>query len=136
MKLLVPFQSLTEVVGNEASSVSELFYAVQALMALGQKKVDSAKLIKTLQAALKKDDSILKWVLTFFSFFISKITLGIFLCTFSVHSLGYSFHIAAQLGAVGTFAFDRIEDAIVQADEVDSRYLQFEGGLSITGEYQ
>lgn len=99
-------KSLTEVVGNEASSVSELFYAVQALMALGQKKVDSAKLIKTLQAALKKDDSIL--------------------------NLGYSFHIAAQLGAVGTFAFDRIEDAIVQADEVDSRYLQFEGGLSIT----
>lgn len=48
-------------------------------------------------------------------------------------SLGYSFHIAAQLGTDGTFAFDRIEDAIVQADEVDSRFLQFEGGLSITG---
>jgi oligosaccharyltransferase complex subunit delta (ribophorin II) len=50
-------------------------------------------------------------------------------------SLGYSFHIAAHLGTDGTFAFDRIEDAIVQADEVDSRFLQFEGGLSITGIY-
>jgi oligosaccharyltransferase complex subunit delta (ribophorin II) len=52
---------------------------------------------------------------------------------FSCFSLGFSFHIAAQLGTDGTFAFDRIEDAIVQADEVDSRFLQFEGGLSITG---
>jgi ribosomal protein S6E (S10) len=29
--------------------------------------------------------------------------------------------------------FERIEDAIVQADEVDGKFLQFEGGLSITG---
>lgn len=48
------------------------------------------------------------------------------------YSLGYTFHIAALLGPGGAFALDRIEDAIVQADEVDGRYLQFEGGLSIT----
>ncbi len=28
--------------------------------------------------------------------------------------------------------FDRIEDAVVQADEVDGNLLQFEGGLSVT----
>jgi len=46
--------------------------------------------------------------------------------------LGYTFHIAADLGTPAAFAFDRIEDAVVQADEVDGQYLQFEGGLSIT----
>ncbi|XP_067009098.1 dolichyl-diphosphooligosaccharide--protein glycosyltransferase subunit 2 [Anabrus simplex] len=99
-------KTLTSVVEKDTSTVPELFYAVQALTNVGQKKVDAGKLIKILQAALKKDDSLL--------------------------NLGYSFHIAAQLGTDGTFAFDRIEDAIVQADEVDSRFLQFEGGLSIT----
>ncbi|XP_023714512.1 dolichyl-diphosphooligosaccharide--protein glycosyltransferase subunit 2 [Cryptotermes secundus] len=99
-------KSLGDVLERETSTVPDLFYAVQALTNVGQKKGEAAKLIKTLQAALKKDDSLL--------------------------NLGYSFHIAAQLGTDGTFAFDRIEDAIVQADEVDSRFLQFEGGLSIT----
>lgn len=99
-------KNLGEVVERDTSTVPDLYYAVQALNNIGQKKGEAAKLIKTLQAALKKDDSLL--------------------------NLGYSFHIAAQLGTDGTFAFDRIEDAIVQADEVDSRFLQFEGGLSIT----
>lgn len=64
-------------------------------------------------------------------------------CTYVIHtskyetkyfifSLGYAFHIASDLGSVGTFAFDRIEDAIIQADEVNGQFLQFEGGLSIT----
>ncbi|KAG9433483.1 dolichyl-diphosphooligosaccharide--protein glycosyltransferase subunit 2 [Apis mellifera carnica] len=47
-------------------------------------------------------------------------------------NLGYAFHIASDFGTSGMFAFDRIEDAIIQADEVDGQYLQFEGGLSIT----
>ncbi|XP_063216236.1 dolichyl-diphosphooligosaccharide--protein glycosyltransferase subunit 2 [Bacillus rossius redtenbacheri] len=99
-------KTLTQVSESETSTVPELYFAVQGLTNLNQKKGDASKLIKTLQAALKKDDSLL--------------------------NLGYSFHIAAHLGTDGTFAFDRIEDAIVQADEVDSRFLQFEGGLSIT----
>lgn len=49
--------------------------------------------------------------------------------------MGYLFHIGAALGTSGGFAFERIEDAIVQADEVGSKYLQFEGGLSITGNW-
>lgn len=51
-------------------------------------------------------------------------------------SLGYAFHVAAALGSEGRTIFDRIQDAIAQADEVDGRYLQFEGGLSITGKSQ
>ena len=46
--------------------------------------------------------------------------------------MGYTFHIASELGSAGSFAVKRIEDIIVQADEVDGRYLQFEGGLSVT----
>lgn len=47
--------------------------------------------------------------------------------------MGHSFHIAAVVGGdMTTTVFNRIEDAIVQADEVDGRFLQFEGGLSIT----
>jgi hypothetical protein len=40
--------------------VPDLFYAVQALANVGQKKGEAAKLINTLQGALKKDDSLLK----------------------------------------------------------------------------
>jgi hypothetical protein len=59
--------------------------------------------------------------------------LGIIQFCLVYYSLGYLFHIAAGLGSAGSFAVDRIEDAIVQADEIDRRMLQFEGGLSITG---
>ena len=64
------------------------------------------KLAKNLQALLKKDDSL--------------------------QSLGFGFYLASELGTPAAFAIDRIEDAIAQADEVDGKMLQFEGGLSIT----
>lgn len=89
----------------EESSVPDLFYAVSALTNLGQ-KFDSAKVQKALTAALKKDDSVL--------------------------NLGYAFHIATLLSGDVNSLFERIEDAIVQADEVDGKLAQFEGGLSIT----
>ncbi|GAB1868025.1 Dolichyl-diphosphooligosaccharide--protein glycosyltransferase subunit 2 [Camponotus japonicus] len=99
---------LTNVIQKDTSTLSDLYYAVNGLTALSQKvpaaRID--KLVKLIQAALRKDDSL--W------------------------NLGYTFHIAADLGAPAAFAFDRIEDAVVQADEVDGQYLQFEGGLSIT----
>lgn len=101
-------KALTAVIEKDSSTIPELYYAVHSLSALSQKMsaATTAKVVKTLQAALKKDDSI--------------------------QNLGYSFHIAADLGSAGAFAFERIEDAIVQADEVDGRFLQFEGGLSVT----
>ncbi|XP_012231196.2 dolichyl-diphosphooligosaccharide--protein glycosyltransferase subunit 2 [Linepithema humile] len=99
---------LTNVVQKDTSTLSDLYFAISGLTALSQKvpaaRID--KLVKLIQAALRKDDSL--W------------------------NLGYTFHIAADLGTPAAFAFDRIEDAVVQADEVNGQYLQFEGGLSIT----
>ena len=50
----------------------------------------------------------------------------------SLLSLGLAFHTASLLDGDLSKFFDRIEDAVVQADEVDGKLLQFEGGLSVT----
>lgn len=101
-------KALIAIIDKETSTIPELYHAISAYVSLAQKLSESSisKVVKTLQAALKKDDNL--------------------------SNLGYPFHIAAILGPVGSFAIDRIEDAIVQADEVDGRFLQFEGGLSVT----
>jgi len=90
--------------GSSATAAS-LFFSVKTETNLGG-KLDSAAIKKSLTAALKKDDSLL--------------------------SLGLAFHTAAMLEGDVTVFYDRIEDAIVQADEVDGKMLQFEGGLSVT----
>lgn len=90
---------------QEGAGVVQLYHAVLALKALGS-SVDVAKVGQLLQAALKKDDSVL--------------------------NLGYAFHVASVLGGNVTPFMERVEDAIVQADEVSGEVLQFEGGLSIT----
>ena len=69
-------------------------------------KLDSAATLAALAKAVKKDDSLL--------------------------SLGLAFHTASLLDGDLSKFFDRIEDAVVQADEVDGKLLQFEGGLSVT----
>lgn len=98
---------LTSQLEKDGASASDLYYSILGLKALNQKATSGAKVAQSLQAALKKDDSLA--------------------------SLAYGLHVAAELGATdGGFMFDRIEDAIVQADEIDGKYLQFEGGLSIT----
>jgi len=74
-----------------ATSISELFFSTGALSALGS-KIEAAKVVKALNAALKKDDSIA--------------------------SLGQAFQIAATLEGDVSSVFGRIEDAIVQADQV------------------
>lgn len=91
---------------DKATTLQEIFFATQALTALGQKPADPSKVLKTAQSILRKNDSLANF--------------------------GYFFHISAALGPEGASSFDRIEDAIVQADEVDSKFLQFEGGLSTT----
>lgn len=94
---------------KDFTSSQDLFFSYFA-----QKSFDPAflketvkqKLAKNLQTILKKDDSL--------------------------QSLGYGFYLASELGEPGAFAVDRVEDAIAQADEVDGKLLQFEGGLSVT----
>lgn len=72
------------------------------------KVLDSAKVSKSLLASLKKDDTLL--------------------------NTGLAFQAASKFykpEEKNPFV-ERIGDIVVQADEVDGRYLQFEGGLGIT----
>jgi len=89
--------------GESAADVHNGFAALAALKA----KPDATAALKALTAALKKDDSLT--------------------------NLGHALQLAALLDGVDVKAVaDRAGDAFVQADEVDGRMLQFEGGLSAT----
>ncbi|XP_017049749.1 dolichyl-diphosphooligosaccharide--protein glycosyltransferase subunit 2 [Drosophila ficusphila] len=93
---------------SELGSTQEIFYRVVTHKVLGVEVNEAAqgKLVKRLQELLKKDDTL--------------------------SGLGYAFNVAPFLGDSASFIANRVEDAIVQADEVDGKLLQFEGGLSIT----
>lgn len=99
-------KKLNDIISLDSASLSEVYYASQALSIFSQKIPDPAKIAKNMKSILKKDDSLI--------------------------NLGYAFHIATVLGPEGSFMLERIEDVIVQADEIDGKYLQFEGGLSTT----
>ena len=87
-------------------SVQDLYHGSVAQLMLGQKLSGT---IKKLTDALKKDDSIA--------------------------NLGMAFNLAAHLGKNEASAiFDRIEDAVVNADEINGKILQFEGGLSVSSQ--
>ncbi|XP_076282392.1 oligosaccharide transferase delta subunit [Lasioglossum baleicum] len=108
--LLAKFkQMFSSAIEKDGSTMMELYSAVSGLNAMSEKlsRDDVDKVAKAVQSMLRKDDNLL--------------------------NLGCAFHIAPHLGANGAFAFDHIEDAIVQADEVDGKYLQFEGGVYGTG---
>ncbi|XP_020817228.1 dolichyl-diphosphooligosaccharide--protein glycosyltransferase subunit 2 [Drosophila serrata] len=93
---------------SDLGSSQEIFYRVVTHKILGVaiNEATQAKVVKRLQELLKKDDTLT--------------------------GLGYAFNVATQLGSSASFIANRVEDAIVQADEVDGKLLQFEGGLSIT----
>ncbi|XP_077293027.1 oligosaccharide transferase delta subunit [Arctopsyche grandis] len=98
-------KTVMKTLDDTKATLSDLMYAVYSLKALGNKGYDKNTAIKTLQEYLKKDDS--------------------------VNNLGLVFHICAEVGC-GTWAFERIEDAVIQADEVDGKLLHWEGGLPVT----
>jgi oligosaccharyltransferase complex subunit delta (ribophorin II) len=95
---------------KDFASTQEMFYSFYAQKfldpAVVKEEATKEKLAKKLLALLKKDDSL--------------------------QSLGFGFYIAGNLGTAAASVADRVEDAIAQADEVDGKLLQFEGGLSIT----
>lgn len=109
--LLAKFkQMFSSAIEKDGSTMMELYSAVSGLDAMSEKlsRDDVDKVSKAVRSMLRKDDNLL--------------------------NLGCAFHIAPHLGTSGAlFYFDHIEDAIVQADEVDGKYLQFEGGVYGTG---
>lgn len=56
------FQQLNSVLEKETATVLELYYAVSSLVAFGHKIPEATvtKIVKNVQASLKKDDNILK----------------------------------------------------------------------------
>jgi len=89
-------------------SSQDIFYASETLKNSGS-AVDAAKVTELLKAATKTDDS--------------------------AQSLGYALWTTAGVAKSGQKLdiWERIEDVVAQADEVDNQFLQFEGGLSVTG---
>jgi len=94
---------------KDGGSAQDIFYAVETLKGTGA-AVDAAKVAELLKAATKADDS--------------PQSLG-----YALWATGSSFKSGQKLDI-----WERIEDVVAQADEVDKQYLQFEGGLSVTGE--
>lgn len=98
--------SLVEPEINEKATVSNLYKAIVSLENVG-KPIPSTKVAKLLNDQLLKDDSFL--------------------------SAGLSLQIASKLARNDQLQFvNRISKLIALADEVDGKYLQYEGGLGIT----
>ncbi|CAF0952393.1 unnamed protein product [Adineta ricciae] len=97
---------LTSTLQSDKSTTAEVYYAVRASVNLGL-NVDESRVEKRLNALAKTDDS--------------------------VASQGYALLTGAQLSQpIAKFYADTINDLVQQADEVDGRTLQYEGGVGTT----
>lgn len=94
---------------KEFGTTQEVYFTLltRKSIAAQLKEEEKTALVLNIQTILKKDDSL--------------------------SSLGYAFLAASQLGTQAAPIADWIEGAFAQADEIDGKMLQFEGGLSITG---
>lgn len=100
------FQRLNSILSSDKSTTADLRYATETLKLLGLPIPNGPNIAQLIQAKIKEDDSL--------------------------QSVGHAFHAASLLGANGNFILDRVEDVIVQVDEVDGKLLQWEGGLTTT----
>lgn len=98
---------LQATINNAAAStnVADLYYYTQVAQLL-KTPIDAKKVGKSLLDGLKTDSSIL--------------------------NQAYSLHIASLLSEGQKTFYDTIEDILEQADEVDKKYLQYEGGVGTT----
>ncbi|XP_059158933.1 dolichyl-diphosphooligosaccharide--protein glycosyltransferase subunit 2-like isoform X2 [Physella acuta] len=126
----------------DGSSVASIYYAATAAKALGNCKIEVPEFKKTLTDAIKEDASVQDIVFAYLALkslglpaddgAVSKALLAALKTDDSPTSHGYAFLAAAELsGDINKFV-DNIEDVVAQADEVDDKYLQFEGGLFAT----
>ncbi|XP_073251007.1 dolichyl-diphosphooligosaccharide--protein glycosyltransferase subunit 2-like [Porites lutea] len=93
---------------KEGTDMPTLYYSVAAQKYLGI-KVNTGEVIKAVKAAINSDED-------------------------SILGAAYAMLIAARLPKDTDVSFitEMIEDTVAQADEVDNKYLQFEGGLLVT----
>jgi len=96
---------LTSAATSGESKTETIYHAIAAMTQLNL-RIDSIKIGEALDEALQKDDSAL--------------------------SHGYGFLAASYLSGDVSRFHDLIEDVIAQADEVDEKYFQFDGGLHTT----
>lgn len=106
----IPGAMIAETTGRHEgyTTAMEIYQTLATRRSLSIQLTDAHKqsLAKNLLAILRKDDSLT--------------------------SLGYAFNVAAELGAPAAAVADYVEGAIAQADEIDGKQMQFEGGLSVT----
>ncbi|KAF7492317.1 Dolichyl-diphosphooligosaccharide--protein glycosyltransferase subunit 2 [Sarcoptes scabiei] len=103
----VKFQNKVQALVNNNLSMIDLYRIGSVLHNLG-KPMDSSKLSKLLLDALKREESLL--------------------------NTGLAFQLASRFTKLNdrNLFVERIPDVIVQADEINNRFLQFEGGLGVT----
>ncbi|CAF3950006.1 unnamed protein product, partial [Adineta steineri] len=98
--------TISSTIQSDKSTTADIYYAVRSSVNLGV-NVDEATIEKRLNSLAKTDDSVL--------------------------SQGYALLTGAQLNhAIAKYYADTINDLVQQADEVDGRTLQYEGGVGAT----
>ncbi|XP_028404232.1 dolichyl-diphosphooligosaccharide--protein glycosyltransferase subunit 2-like [Dendronephthya gigantea] len=95
---------------NDKSDTELIRFAVESLVNLGL-KVDEKATSDALKSILKEEKEE----------FVPSVTNTLFAAS----------HLAGDV----SFAFDAIEDAVAQADEIADTFLQFEGGLMVTADF-
>ncbi|KAK7480622.1 hypothetical protein BaRGS_00028094 [Batillaria attramentaria] len=126
----------------DAGNIASIYHASEASKALGGCKFDVPNAKKILGDAIAPSSSVQDIAFAFFGLknlglavddkAVGSALLEALKTDDSPLSHGYSFLVAAELKSDTTKFFENIEDVIAQADEVDEKYVQFEGGLFVT----